>query len=825
MSLSLALYRSGRQADALAAIAELRTALADGLGLDPSPEVSALERQILLHDEALYPAPRSVVDRQAAAGAASASPGTAERRSTPEDPAAPAIVGRGEVFAVLDEVLAQASRGRGRVVVVEGVAGIGKSTVLHAVDARAAVRGGVTIHGAGATESPAFWPWVTAVRELVAHVPGLVDRSSTSALATIDPALFPATDPLGAGGGDPALGRTRLSRAVIDLVGAARRTGPVTVVIDDVQAIDGETAGLLAVAMPELTAQAVLFVLGLRKDEGADEDVTGRLLERVRRDAVVRIALADLTRDEVAETIGALAQTDPDPAVADAVWARSGGNPLFVTELVRLLVSEDRLEPSSVYAALPAEVRDVLRRRLDRLPDTTVSLLVVVALLGRATDVSLLGRVTDRDEDDVVDACEIAVLAGLLVDDPRAPGCYTLSHDLVRQTLAETVAPARRVRLHARIVRALDEASTSGSDHVVELARHALLAAPVLGASTALPFLVAAADDALSRLALSQAEQHLHDVLTLAGQLTSADERARVERSTRSRLAMTHVYAKGPASLGEDALIAAGVLGGSPLTLDRADPTAWFAAMTAALAVGAYRRMVAEAVRALAPDLPPTLEAMVRFELGLGHFELGHLSAARTELEATRRLVSEGGDFGSLIFALSGPAPQLLLGVIAHFDGDEQRADAMLAEAASMTGDSLATVVELFGSAWLAAYRGDAAGAAAHARTCAEVSTDYPAYVAMSGMIAGWADALLGDPDGVVRADEAFADYTSDGTLLHVPMFLVLLAEAHELTGDVDGARARVSQARSVAGTTGEDCLGPRLGRLAVELAGAVARG
>jgi predicted ATPase len=127
-------------------------------------------------------------------------------------------------------------------------------------------------------------------------------------------------------------------------------------------------------------------------------------------------------------------------------------------------------------------------------------------------------------------------------------------------------------------------------------------------------------------------------------------------------------------------------------------------------------------------------------------------------------------------------------------------------------------VVARFGSAWLAAYRGDAVAASSHARGCAEVAAGYPAYVAMAGMLGGWADALLADVGGVARADEAFATYTADGTLLHVPMFLVLLAEAHTAAGDVEGARSLVSQARSVASITGEDCLGPRLGRLALGL-------
>ena len=132
----------------------------------------------------------------------------------------PDVVGRADVFALLDEVLSQAAGGRGRVVLLQGVAGIGKSTVLRALDSRAAVAGGVVIHGAGVSESPAFWPWVTAVRELVATVPGAVDPSSASALATIDPTLFSSPDraaDIPAGNGDPALGRTRLYRAAVDL--------------------------------------------------------------------------------------------------------------------------------------------------------------------------------------------------------------------------------------------------------------------------------------------------------------------------------------------------------------------------------------------------------------------------------------------------------------------------------------------------------------------------------------------------------------------------------------------------------------------------------
>lgn len=835
ISLSLALYRSGRQADALAAIAELRTALADGLGLDPSAEVRELEHQILVHDTVLDAAPGALVEGATTSDDELPMAGSEDRLrhvATEQPAAAPAepIVGRTEVFAILDEVLRQAAQGRGRVMVIEGSAGIGKSTILRTLDGRAASHGGVTVQGAGVVEAPAFWPWVVAVRDLVSKVPGLAQPPSTSALAVIDPALFPSPEGL-PDGGDPVLSRTRLYRAAIDLFMSARRLGPVTVAIDDVQNLDDSTAGLLAVAIPELIGHGVLFILGLRTDDSASDEKARRLLERVPRDALVRVRLANLNSDEVAETIAALTRSEPDPAVSQAIWSRSRGNPLFVTELVRLLISEDRLDREGVYAALPSEVRDVLRRRLDRLPAATVSLLAVVALVGHATDVALLARITDSDEDEVVDASESAVVAALLVDDAQAPGRYTLSHDLVRQTLVESIVPARRVRLHARIGRALEAAPERAPDQVVEIARHLFLAASVVGAAAALPFVIAAADDALSRLALGQAEQLLTDTLTLAALLPSAKERTSVEMQARSSLAITRIYAtglpagwvgapatsNGPTSMSDAGPSGADGQSGSSLILDPIDPTAWFVAMMAAGLRGAYQRMAEEAARALTPDLTPETAAVVRLELGLAHLELGDLQTARTHLETAREVISHG-EPGALVLSLAGPTPQMLLGIVAHFQGDEQRADAMMAEAMCLADTPRSKVLALFGKAWLDAYRGDAVAASEHAKACGEVAGEYPAYIALSRMLGGWADAVQGDASGVQRAGDAFKDYTADGTLLHVPVFLMLRAEAHLCTGDSQSARTLVAQSRSVASMTKERCLGPRLSALAADL-------
>ena len=150
---------TGRQAEALAAAARLRVLLAEELGLDPSPEVSELENRILQHDPLLTrprgltrgsgpqpgaePRDRAEDDRARSFASHHTSPGRQL------DQPAELVVGRDDVLAIIDEVLAQAARGRGRAVLIEGPAGIGKSTVLRAVTDRVELDGGTPLRGAG----------------------------------------------------------------------------------------------------------------------------------------------------------------------------------------------------------------------------------------------------------------------------------------------------------------------------------------------------------------------------------------------------------------------------------------------------------------------------------------------------------------------------------------------------------------------------------------------------------------------------------------------------------------------------------------------------
>ncbi|HEV7161828.1 MAG TPA: BTAD domain-containing putative transcriptional regulator, partial [Solirubrobacteraceae bacterium] len=453
-ALMVALYRQGRQAEALSAAHQLRVALADGLGIDPSPESRALQEQILRQDPALalplHPNTEAADGGQGGPGGLAAGVGQAD---------AP-FVGRGFVLAALDRVVRSSRDGQGGLLVIEGPPGMGKSAVLNEFSQRMLHGGGSVVHGAGAATgaTPALWPWMSIVRQVAAASPHLLQGSgetgAAGALALLDPSV-------GVGGGartawgdsDPGLARTRLYRAIVDLLSLAHRANPLAIVLDDLQWADEDTTALLALAADELVPQGVLLVVALRSGEAPRlQAEIGTLVARHRRQSA-RLELDGLGVDDVLAIIRRAAPDHEELEVAEAIRLRTGGNPLFITELVQLLVSERRLDEQSVYDVLPSSVRDVLKRRLDRLPDRTRLLLAFLALFDRAVDARLLAEVAGTTEDSTLDDCEAAVASSLLLD--GGVGGFLLSHDLVRQTLEETISFSRKARMHARIASAL----------------------------------------------------------------------------------------------------------------------------------------------------------------------------------------------------------------------------------------------------------------------------------------------------------------------------------------------------------------------------------
>ena len=269
-ALMLALYRLGRQAEALEVAHDLREMLAEGLGLDPSPEARLLQEQILTQDPALDHSGASAAVESRALWAGGAV-------SEPEASGSAGFVGRHDVIQELDRVAKDARRGHGRFVVVDGPAGMGKSAVLDEMTARLQASGALVLRGGGvsAGASPALWPWVSILRQLVAADPEVTEAATDGRVGGGTGVARPERrdepgGPWARLGADPVLARTRLYRAVVDLLGQAHRARPLALLIDDAHWLDPDTLGLLALAADELMPQGVVVAVALRADEAPE---------------------------------------------------------------------------------------------------------------------------------------------------------------------------------------------------------------------------------------------------------------------------------------------------------------------------------------------------------------------------------------------------------------------------------------------------------------------------------------------------------------------------------------------------------------------------
>jgi hypothetical protein len=356
----------------------------------------------------------------------------------------------------------------------------------------------------------------------------------------LDQDRSPAPEP------DRAAGRYRLRRAVCAWLRAAARSRHLAVVLDDLHAADTETLALLEGVADEIADAPVLLVAAFRPAD-AGERVREALAALARR-SPLRLPLTGLGLSDVDTLVRALHTAPVDPTTVRALAERTGGNPFYLLETIRLLASEGALVATS---EVPEGVRDVLRRRLARLPPAAVSVLRVAAAVGMDADVDVCVQAADADEEQVLNALEAGLIAGLLSE--PAPGRVRFVHALVRDTLYTDLPRLRRGRVHARVADALRRLRPH--DHSA-LAHHYGLAASADTAPLAVAYAARAAELAERRYAhdaavalLGQAVEvqrrfpaeagdHAAEQIDLLGQLLRAQVRAGAltdARATRQR--------------------------------------------------------------------------------------------------------------------------------------------------------------------------------------------------------------------------------------------------------------------------------------------------
>ena len=476
--LMLALYRSGRQAEALAAYREARRTLVEELGIEPRRELQELEQAVLRQDPSLElvtparPPPRE------------------EKPTTVDQASTDLFVGRerelGELLVSLEDALS----GRGRLVLVAGEPGIGKSRLAEELLLEAAERGATVLVGRcwEAGGAPAYWPWVQALRSLLheRELPGIDSLGGgpgAAALGQLIPELRPAAKDVSPPSLESEGARFQLFDGVARLLSESAAGRPLVIVIDDLHAADPSSLLLLQFLAGQLTRSRVLIV-GLHRDDDlrGDRKLTASLAAVLREPTSRRMRLAGLSVADTSSLIESIVSHPVSEPALERIHAETDGNPLFVGEIVRLLSAEGALEPASERPSapppLPDTVTEVISQRLDRLPPECRALLRGASILGREFPVKELAAVSGMEESAVLETLDEAITARVLTPS-SAVDRVRFSHALVRDTLYGSLTAAQRREAHRRAGEILESFYARDPDpHLAELAHHFYEALP-----------------------------------------------------------------------------------------------------------------------------------------------------------------------------------------------------------------------------------------------------------------------------------------------------------------------------------------------------------
>ncbi len=450
------------------------------------------------------------------------------------------LVGRDRELSELRQGLENALAGRGRLFMVAGDPGVGKTALADAIGAEAVGAGATVLWGRAwdGGGAPSYWPWLRILRRLaserdIAAALAALGPEATGRLTRLVPGLTRAPEHLpppeaGAPRADPGesdAARFQLFDAITSLLRAAAAQGPIVLILDDLHGADHPSLLLLGFLAVHVRDSPILVIGTYREAEARLNPQLAATLGDIIRHGQ-RLPLRGLRERDVAEVVARVAGRRPPDRVVRAIHQATEGNPFFVDEVVRLLSAEGRLDDAAQVAGvrIPDGVRETIRHRLEPLPDRTLQLLYTAAVIGRDFRIDTLQRVSGADPAELDAALGEAIGCGVVVELPSSLGAYGFSHGLIRETLYDDLGPQRRGLLHREVGLVLEELYAADPEpRIAELAHHFFVAATAGELAKAIDYSVRAGERAMKLVAYEQAADHFERALQAYGLQERAD--------------------------------------------------------------------------------------------------------------------------------------------------------------------------------------------------------------------------------------------------------------------------------------------------------------
>jgi hypothetical protein len=572
------------------------------------------------------------------------------------------LIGRERELAELRSALAAAREGRGRVYLIAGEPGIGKTRLAEAVADQGAADGMLPAWGRAweSAGAPAYWPWTQLLRGLVAtRDRAMLEAEFGSQLRWLAQVL-PELGDLSAADPPPAATSEKARFALFDAVGSflhdVAAGEPLVLVLDDIHAADAASLLMLEFVARGVPDASILMLATFQEVAAHRRPEVERLVGALSRDSA-SITLRGFGDVELAQVVEVRTGQRWSPQLVDVLKQTTDGNPFFTTEVLRLVAGR----PDSLLAdtagqvdfPLPETVREAVRRRFQPLGPPALKALETAAVIGREFRLTTVSKALDEElRGDLIALIDQGVAEGLVSEMPGSVGRFRFTHNLIRETLYSALSRAAKVDLHRAVGTAIEETYGDAPEHLVELAHHFTQASPVGDAGKALDYSQKAANAAMQLYAYEQAAE-LYGLALEMSELDRPDAKRRAELL----LGLGRARARADHRGSRETLIEAGeaaIAAGEPRLLAEAalSMRAW--PLGSGVLDDQPSRLLSQALKLLEGDDGSALRARVMARLAASLYYWPGTEGRRESLVLEALAIARGlGDHATLAHVLS----------------------------------------------------------------------------------------------------------------------------------------------------------------------------